>query len=151
LQLTKAIQNVFHQYLKRVHHQGEQLVVQGIPIFEVRALALLSENLGLHQCSANEYDQQVRMQRVVRRFEEMQRTELVSRKKATYNALSAGNVIALSEGIVIIVILLIWNITMEFLGKAIEVHLLRVVLQFASNLGLFSFCTAAAHGRPPYE
>jgi hypothetical protein len=78
-------------------------VVQGKLNDEVRALVLLREYLQMHRCSASEFGQWFQMQREVRKFAAMRHTELVSR---------ARDVIAFSKGIVIILILLTWSITM---------------------------------------
>ena len=97
------IHNVGHLYLKHEHHLDELPVVLEKLICEVRALVLLREYLQLHQYFANEFDLRIQMLQEVRKFAVMRRTEWVSR---------ARDVIAFSKGIVIILILLTWSITM---------------------------------------
>ena len=100
------IHNECHRYQECVRHQDELREVLEKLIGAVRALVLLFVNRWMHLGSANEFDRQVQMLTVVRRFAVMRRTVLVS---------SAWNVIALSEWIVIILILLIRDISVEFL------------------------------------
>ena len=71
-------------YQEHGHHQVVLPEVQGKLNGVERALALLSVNQSMYQYFANGFDLPVQMLKVVRRYEGMQRTELVSRRKATY-------------------------------------------------------------------
>jgi hypothetical protein len=78
LPLTKVKRNERHRYLKYVRHLGGRLVVQ--EKLNGAALTFVRCELNFHLLLdlANAGDLQVRMPKVVRRFEAMRRTELVS-------------------------------------------------------------------------